>query len=162
MSIDRAIAVRLINFAHKYCKPRTAYRVIGGSFLLAVLLNFHTLLFLGTVNTIDSNPTDIISENKTMRNKSVTIKYEFNCASDEGLYDTFLYPYFDWVDLLFYTIMPFFIMAVCTLIIVKVLYDSKQRLKRKKNQSEALSVIDESKNFIGSSNDVSIQIIKET
>ncbi len=138
MSIDRAIAVKFINYAHKYCRPRTAYKVLGGSFLLAVLLNIHTLFFLGT-NIIDQSLADTILENDAFSNNSLSTKYQFHCASEEGLYGNFLYPYFDLIDLLVYTILPFFIMAVCTVTIVKVLYDSKRRLKRMKKKTKALA-----------------------
>lgn len=47
VSVDRAIATNAINFAKSYCKPRVAHRVIAACCALAILLNFHSLLFLG-------------------------------------------------------------------------------------------------------------------
>ena len=137
MSIDRAIAVKLINFARKYCKPNMAHKVIIGSFLLAALLNFHTLLFLGYEQNDTNSATNIINATSSNENNNTIVTSKFYCASRVGWYDTFLYPYFDWIDLLVYTIIPFFIMAICTFIIVKVLYDSKKRLKQmgKKNSN---------------------------
>lgn len=47
VSIDRAIATNVINFAKSYCKPRVAHRVIFINVILAMTINFHTLVFLG-------------------------------------------------------------------------------------------------------------------
>ena len=111
-----------------------AYKVIWGNFLMAGILNFHTLLFLGYNSETES--TDIMNST----NETVT---QFKCNTVAGdWYDKFLYPYFDVIDLLFYAIIPFFIMAVCTVLIVKVLYDSKKRLSqmssRKSEESKTL------------------------
>lgn len=52
VSIDRAIATNLFNFAKFYCKPKTAVRVIILNCVLAVMINFHCLLYLGYKQTI--------------------------------------------------------------------------------------------------------------
>ena len=125
VSIDRAIAVTFFNYAKKYCRPHVAYKVIGACYALAVTINFHTLLFLG-YDSYGTNETNIYQN--TSANSSVA---KFVCTSQpDSAYDHFLYPYFDWIDLLSYTIIPFIVMGICTVMIVKVLCDSKERLKR--------------------------------
>lgn len=114
-----------------------AFKVIGGSFCLAVIINFHTLCFLGNdsyKNDAAANIYNNRTDNKTL--SGISSEMKFVCASKPGaLYDRFLYPYFDWIDLLSYTIVPFIVMGVCTIMIVKVLCDSKERLKRMDDQS---------------------------
>lgn len=47
VSIDRAIATNFITFSKAYCRPITAYKVISINIALAVLINFHSLFFIG-------------------------------------------------------------------------------------------------------------------
>ena len=139
ISVDREIAVNLINFAHRYCKSKMAYKVIGTNCFIAMFLNFHKLLFLG-YESDEPIPTNIISNNNQ---SNMTVK-KFICGSRNELYTDFLYPYFDWIDLLFYTIIPFFVMGICTFLIVHVLYNSKKRLRimAKKNIKETKKLME--------------------
>ena len=47
VSVDRAIASNCLNFAKRFCKPSYAYKVLLLNVILAVIINFHSLLFLG-------------------------------------------------------------------------------------------------------------------
>ena len=47
VSIDRAIALNSIKLAKKYCKPKTARKIIIFDSVLVLLLNCHSLFFLG-------------------------------------------------------------------------------------------------------------------
>lgn len=50
VSIDRAIATNFITYSKTYCRPITAYKVIGFNIFLAVIINFHNLLFMGHIS----------------------------------------------------------------------------------------------------------------
>lgn len=51
------------------------------------------------------------------------------------MYDNFLEPYFEWIDLIFYAIFPFIVMVLCTIFIVKVLYKSNRHAEKTKRLS---------------------------
>jgi hypothetical protein len=115
VSIDRAIATNLINFAKSYCKPRVAHRVILINCALAILLNAHTLGYMGYMQRVDNNKTS----------------YHITCdAEKDSLYDYFINPYFQWLDLIFYAILPFITMAICSFFIIRVMFASNKRLKK--------------------------------
>jgi hypothetical protein len=152
VSIDRAIATNLINFAKIYCKPNMALKIIAINCLLAVLINFHTLLFLGFKDNDDVSPsttspssTDILALHANSNNTPTThsnYANSFHCASKDGtIYDKFLDPYFEWIDLIFYAFLPFITMAVCTYLIIRVLVISNKRLNKgiSRNASALLS-----------------------
>lgn len=94
------------------------------------MVNFHNLIFLG----FHQVPTALSVVNNTIvRNETSHRIVEVVCASELGtLYDTFLDPYFKWIDLFFYAIIPFSIMGACTFFIVRVLFLSNRRLNQKK------------------------------
>jgi hypothetical protein len=142
ISIDRAIATNMITFSKIYCKPNVAYKVIFVNIILSSLVNFHNLAFLGfhvpattpTTTPTTTNVTKITDVSNNNVTSSRTHLVEVVCASELGtLYDTFLDPYFKWIDLFFYAIIPFTIMGACTFFIVRVLFLSNRRLNQKKN-----------------------------
>jgi hypothetical protein len=149
VSIDRAIATNLINFAKIYCKPNMAFRIIVINCLLAVLINFHTLLFLGfkdndvtsdfLSSSTSSSSTEILSVLVTSNTSSIIHSNNpniFHCASKDGtLYDKFLDPYFEWIDLIFYAFLPFITMAVCTYLIIRMLVISNKRINKGINRN---------------------------
>lgn len=114
VSVDRAIATNLINFAKTYCKPKMAYKVICCTIIIISLVNLHYLLYLG------------YEKYDPKLNKTV-----FECASEtDSLYESFMDPYFEWVDLILYSILPFIIMLFCSYLIIRVLFNSAKRLNK--------------------------------
>lgn len=119
-----------------------------------MVINFHSLIFLGYYSSEDmdesspnkqanssSNPTNanadyyvnIISNKTSSSSLMGVLEKQFTCGSEKGtLYDDFLDPYFKWIDLFSYAIIPFFTMAICTFLIVRVLFLSNKRLNKKK------------------------------
>ena len=153
VSIDRAIALNSIHLSKIYCKPKMAKKVILFDFLLVFIINFHSLFFLGFYDTYDdgtsmtslSYNTDII---QTTTKQSAT--ETFMCASREGsIYFSFLEKYFKYADLICYAFLPFAIMIVCTILIVRVLLLSTNKfkknngfsVKRKRNRQVTYSLI---------------------
>lgn len=125
VSIDRAIATNLINFAKTYCKPSMAIKIICLTLIFTILINFHYLLFLGY--------------EKNEENSTAKI---FECGSQTGtLYDKFMDPYFEWIDLILYSILPFIIMLISSYLIIRVLVRSVKRLNKSgfRSKSETLS-----------------------
>jgi hypothetical protein len=124
VSIERAIATNLINFAKCYCKPQTAYRIICLNTVIAVIFNFHNLIFLGY-----EDQTTEFFHNKTK------IKIQVNCAPIESsMYEYFVDPYYQWIDLVLYAILPFIIMAFCSFFIIRVLVLSNKRMAKNLSQ----------------------------
>jgi hypothetical protein len=119
VSVDRAIATNAINFARKYCKPNVAYKIIISLCCLVICINFHTLIFIG-YEEIGNNEWN--NTNQTFLVLCEPIKIE--------IYEEFFNNYYNWIDLIFYAFLPFFIMGLCTFLIIKVLYQSRKRLKR--------------------------------
>ena len=118
VSIDRAIALNSIQLAKWYCKVNTARRVILIDVILVVLINCHSLFFLGT-EQLDED----------------TGERYLMCAAAEGtLYYKFLEPHAKYIDLLCYAIAPFAIMLVCTILIVRVLIKSSRSFRRHNHQ----------------------------
>ncbi len=118
VSIDRAICTNMINFAKTYCRPEMAIRITGLTVCLSIIINFHNLLFLGHLKQVHNSTNSV----------------QFECASKEGtLYEKFMDPYFEWVDLICYSLLPFVIMAVCSFLIIKVLFRSAKRLNKNKS-----------------------------
>lgn len=117
VSIDRAIATNSLNFAKYYCTSKTANRVIIVNFLMAFVINFHSLFFLGyeEKHYFYSNSTN----------------HSYYCASLDGtVYDHFIDPYFQWIDLIFYAILPFITMAICSFLILRVIFMSNKRVAK--------------------------------
>nr|QVK45806.1 G protein-coupled receptor [Proales similis] len=123
VSIDRAIATNLLNFAKKYCQPSTAYKVIAFNIVLAAVMNMHSLLFLGSYDLVVGGP------NQSSR-------LEFSCASKAGsLYEHFMDPFFKWIDLLLYAIIPTTTMAICTFLIIRTLLKTNRRMASRRAKS---------------------------
>jgi hypothetical protein len=99
--------------------------------LLTIVVNFHSLIFLGNYEADDTvNNNNITNHNITNKSAGPT---RFSCSSKLGsIYDKFLIPYFQYIDMLSYVIVPFFIMMVCTLFIVKVLITTNKKNKHVK------------------------------
>ena len=115
VSIDRAIATNMISFAKTYCKPGLAFRITCLAICISILINFHNLLFLGHIILIPN------------LNRTV----QFECASKEDtLYEKFMDPYFEWADLICYSILPFIIMTVCSFLIIKAMFLSSKRISK--------------------------------
>ena len=71
------------------------------------------------------------SSGTQVRGETQTNSQQVQCESKkETLYDAFLDPYFKWIDLLAYAIIPFIIMLICTFLIVRVLFRSNRRLNK--------------------------------
>jgi hypothetical protein len=88
-----------------YCKTKMARKVVFLNCILSCIINLHSLIFLGGYHEDE--------ENGEMR---------LMCAASEGtLYYLFLEPYAKYIDLICYAFLPFAIMAVCTILIVRVL-----------------------------------------
>lgn len=158
VSIDRAIATNLINFSKIYCKPNTAVKIIIFNITLAVFINFHNLLFLGYYDTTTPSDEEKLSNgvsnldyvnSHTNNNKSNTHHaglIEYRCESKNGTaYDKFLDPTFKWIDLLAYAIIPFITMAICTILIVRVLFRSNRRLNKGRHATGSSTTTGDSK-----------------
>ena len=149
VSIDRAIATNLINFAKKYCKTEMANKIILLNCVVVIAINFHSLLFLGyevpvspspviySNNTSNDDMLNSVNGNNSYNNMFLSSPIgqptsQFVCGSKNGtLYDKFLDPYFETIDLLCYAILPFITMAICTFLIVRVIFISANRLNKK-------------------------------
>ena len=124
VSVDRAIASNCINFAKTYCKPKSAYRVLFVNCCLVVLINFHSLFFLG-------HEAESVHNKTSGSNKFLINEQTYQCQSKNGtVYDRFLDPYFQWMDLIFYAIAPFVVMASATILILRVIFMSNKRMNR--------------------------------
>lgn len=129
VSIDRAIALNSINLSRVYCKTQTAYRVILIDIAIVVIINCHSLFFLGTYESPDENSILLLN------NSSITLPNESSkmiliCGTKEGtLYKNFLEPYFEYIDLLCYAILPFLVMFICTILIIKVMITSNKKFE---------------------------------
>lgn len=119
VSVDRAIATNFISFAKYYCTQKTAHRIIFLLCLLSAIINLHSLIFLGYDEPQDNA---LNSTNDTT----------YYCASLSGtLYDNFMNPYFQWIDLIFYAILPFIVMFLSSIFIIRVIFISNKRLENK-------------------------------
>ena len=133
VSIDRAIATNAINLAKKYCNPSTAFKVTIINIIFAIIINFHSLIFLGYETLEPPSSSNLTLLNYINASTSSTESYVLTCGSEIGsLYDNFLDPYFEFFDLLFYAILPFIIMAICTFLIIRILLKSNKRLNKTK------------------------------
>ncbi|RNA10067.1 FMRFamide receptor-like [Brachionus plicatilis] len=123
VSVDRAIATNFIGFAKFYCTQRTAHRIILLLCIVSVLINMHTLFFLGYHENY------FLYFNSTIFMTNKTACY---CASLYGTnYDKFMNPYFQWLDLIFYAILPFIVMLLSTFFILRVIFMSNKRIESK-------------------------------
>jgi hypothetical protein len=135
VSIERAIATNLITFAKGYCKPRTAYRVLALNLLLACVPNSHYLIFLGYEQSY-------ASANLTTLNGTVAYTTKVQCtARPDTSYDRFLNPFYNWMDVIFYAILPFLIMAVCSFFIIRVIFSSNKRMERSLSMRTSTAIL---------------------
>jgi hypothetical protein len=146
VSIERAIATNLITFAKDYCKPRTAYRVLALNLLLASLPNSHYLMFLGYEQSILSpNATSNLSSSSDTTNGSDTAAAytrRVQCtAPPDSAYERFLNPFYNWMDVIFYAILPFLIMAVCSFFIIRVIFSSNKRMERSLSMRTSTAIL---------------------
>lgn len=123
VSIDRAISLNFKNFSKTYCVPRTALKIILVDCLLVFSINFHSLLFLGNYYNDDQQQYSLSSNHSLDEYSNVILKKKLACASKNNtIYDKFLEPYFEWIDLFCYAILPFVVMIVCSILIIKVVF----------------------------------------
>jgi hypothetical protein len=139
VSIDRAIATNFINFSKVYSKPKMAYKIILVNIAIASIINMHSLFFLGYyTNNSGRNETQLFdntsfSSSDNLNMAGADSQEQFSCATKVGTaYDLFTDPYFRWIDLFAYAIIPFFTMAICTFLIIRVLFRSHRRLNKNK------------------------------
>jgi hypothetical protein len=136
VSIDRAIALNSINLSRIYCKTQTAYKVILINIIVVVLINCHSLFFLGTYEYADENVGSLSNNSSITFPNSDTSKMILICGTKEGtLYKNFLEPYFEYIDLLCYAILPFLVMFICTILIIKVMVTSNKKFVGAKSLS---------------------------
>lgn len=133
VSIDRAISLNLANLSRIFCIPKTAHKIIFINAIIVFLVNFHTLILLGSYDQIHyNNSTELTNTSQTHR----VSYFRFSCSSKNGsIYDRFLEPYFEWIDLFCYAIIPFTIMVICTFFIVKVLFVADKSYNKTKRLS---------------------------
>ena len=85
VSVDRAIATNCLTFAKTYCTPKYAYKILFINFLMAVAINFHSLIFLGydqeTTASPSSNSTNGPSSSQTwvMQNRLMLKCCQYFC-----------------------------------------------------------------------------------
>lgn len=129
VSIDRAIALNSINLSRVYCKTQTAHKVILIDIAIVVIINCHSLFFLGTYESPDENSI-LLLNNSSITLPSESSKMILICGTKEGtLYKNFLEPYFEYIDLLCYAILPFLVMFICTILIIKVMITSNKKFE---------------------------------
>ena len=146
VSIDRAIATNLIRFAKDYCKPHTAYKVLLFNLFLASLPNSHYLIFLGHYEERNGGAyNDTFYRNSSNLISSLSSEKKLSCTSlPSTVYDRFLDPYYNWMDLIFYAILPFLIMAVCSFFIIRVILDSNKRMKSSLSHRTSTAILNAS------------------
>lgn len=93
------------------------------------------LNFKGTsidyVGTLQNHTLLSSSQQPSQQQQKPEYTVQVLCESQKGtIYDHFLDPYFKWIDLLAYAIIPFIIMLICTFLIVRVLFRSNRRLNK--------------------------------
>lgn len=140
VSIDRAIATNFINFSKSYCTPKTAFKIIFFNIVLATVINFHSLIFIGYQEENKALETNLTSGlNYLNPNSTMDFSDTLICGSKKGsLYEIFFDSVFKWIDLLSYAIIPFIIMAICTFLITRMLFLSNKRLNRNKKKTKSL------------------------
>ena len=75
-------------------------------------------------------------------NNNQTSNGHFYCSSQKDtLYDRFLDPYFQWIDLIFYAILPFITMAICSFFIIRAMFASNRRLTKTMNLNTSNLVV---------------------
>lgn len=74
---------------------------------------------------------NFLKKKEENNNSIMDIQPNFICSSqNDTAYDRFIDPYFQWIDLIFYAILPFIIMAICSFLIIQAMFASNKRLKK--------------------------------
>ena len=145
LSIDRAIATNLLKYAKAYCRPHVACKVVVLNLLLAIVVNFHNLLFLGyrtydmeqttgTGNSSDyDDPLNLTLSAMALKKMTTlapaTTQFDTICvAKEDSLYQVFVDVYFQFIDLLSYALVPGLIMFVCSILIIRAVFLSNKRM----------------------------------
>jgi hypothetical protein len=136
VSIDRAIALNSINLSRIYCKTQTAYKVILINIAIVVIINCHSLFFMGTYESADDNDLSFLNSSSVKLPNGYSSKIKLICGTkEETLYKKFLEPYFEYIDLLCYAILPFLVMFICTILIIKVMVTSNKKFDTAKSSN---------------------------
>lgn len=71
-----------------------------------------------------------------------TFEYKISCSARiDSYYDNFLNSFYNWLDLTFYAILPFLIMAVCSFFIIRVIFSSNKRMKHSLSYKTSAALI---------------------
>jgi hypothetical protein len=130
VSVDRAIATNLLIYSKIFCKPLMAYRVVLINCIFAFIIDAHYMMFLGYHNELTNddnsttfNYTNILNQTSNLKQINLTKSSNavVTCGSKpKTLYDSFISPYFEWIDLACYAIIPFVLMMICTGLILRL------------------------------------------
>jgi hypothetical protein len=83
ISVDRAVATNCIQFARKFCTPRSADYIVGSILIVIALLNCHELVYL---RLQDADPTDLatnIDQHTTLSPLRSSLSTQFSFISKD-------------------------------------------------------------------------------
>lgn len=125
MTLDQVVKIYFPK--NKYQKPKLIKKLIFSIILILFLANAHILLFAGVVNNLKLTKEKFI--NGTWLNETILIK-KVDCYSS-SLYE--IYPIWDRIHLFLYCFIPFSIMMICNLFMVKKILFYPSTLNHRKS-----------------------------
>ena len=145
-NFDRLVFVISHKHSKIWCTKRTAIKVTSGIFILLVLINFHVLIFVNSVedlNIINNtlNETSIIISQLPSVNKIV---YPY-CILKQNGYDEFFSNYYSWIDAFVYSYIPFVLIFICNVALIKKVFSSKKNINRRKTAKQKEIIANDSK-----------------
>jgi len=124
VSIDRAIACTIVQLNKRFCRPKSADRIVLIMCIIISFINSHILLFMGSKQTI------IYSSNNNISLYKEIIICTHNTSN---IYFQFFEKPYNIIDLFSYVFIPFVIMTMCSGIIAYRLFFSLSKTTMNKS-----------------------------
>lgn len=128
MSIDRTVAILSINLT-KSSDSKTPFKIFFILGILIALINVHFILFIELY--------DYELDDSDQNSTSQIIKLCY--AKFNAFYFIYLTNIYPWIDLSIYTIIPFTIMLVCSIIIILKIQKKSNEIRSLQMNSKSLS-----------------------
>jgi hypothetical protein len=146
ISVDRVISVMFLHRSKQFCTPKMAYNVTIGLIVFNFLLSSHILIFesaheLHTYENVN-NRTRVYFLEKFESNSTYNfINSQIICDSVPGtLYYSMLQSLWKIIDASIFAFIPFFIMLICSVIIIARVATQSNKFKKNKSKSAATSI----------------------
>jgi hypothetical protein len=144
-NLDRLIVVISSNkYSQIWCSKRTALKFASTLLLIIVVINLHFLVFVESASNNHSISNSSVNSSVDELLVVVTVNpfvYPKCTLKNNQKYIDFYNKIFTWIDACLYCLLPFLIMLICNITLIKHVFKTKQNLLKKQSFKPKYSIM---------------------